>query len=236
MRGEVENLAMDSTLFPGPLAVAKGKFEAIPENLSLKDSQTNILDASLRVSGILHGYLEGLHKVDLALQGNVGPEATQWVSNAIRLPHELRVRTPFSISKGHLLWDKNAETLFSGNVALKDGPHVSIDIAWNPEELLINNVLIQDDQSRASLALNLKKKEFDLNFSGNLNKETLDQLLTRNQFLSGWIKGDFRAHILIDQPMKSTAQGKLQGEDLGSLGKLKVPLKIERISLSATKK
>jgi hypothetical protein len=215
--------------------VAKGKFEAIPENLSLKDSQTNILDASLRVSGILHGYLEGLHKVDLALQGNVGPEATQWVSNAIRLPHELRVRTPFSISKGHLLWDKNAETLFSGNVALKDGPHVSIDIAWNPEELLINNVLIQDDQSRASLALNLKKKEFDLNFSGNLNKETLDQLLTRNQFLSGWIKGDFRAHILIDQPMKSTAQGKLQGEDLGSLGKLKVPLKIERISLSATK-
>jgi hypothetical protein len=150
MTGAVENLAMDSTLFPGPLAVARGKFEAIPENLSLKDSQINILDASLRVSGILHGYLEGLHKVDLALQGNLGPEATQWVSNAIRLPTELRVRTPFSISKGHLFWDKNTKTLFSGNLALKDGPHVSIDIAWNPEELLINNLLIQDDQSRAS--------------------------------------------------------------------------------------
>jgi hypothetical protein len=165
----------------------------------------------------------------------MGPEATQWVSDVIRLPSELRVRSPFSVSKGHLFWDKNAKTLFSGNLALKDGPHVFIDIAWKPEELLINNVLIQDDQSRASLALNLKKKEFDLNFSGNLNKKTLDHLLAKNQFLSGWIKGGFQAHILIDQPMKSTAQGKLQGADLGSLGKLKVPLKIEKISLSATK-
>jgi len=233
--GEVENLAMDSTLFPGPLAMAKGKFEAIPENLSLKDSQTNILDASLRVSGILGGYLKGLQTLDLTLEGSMGPEATQWVSNLVRMPPELRVRAPFSISKAHLFWDKNAKTLFSGNLALKDGPHVSIDIAWNPEELLINNLLIQDDQSRASLAFNLKKKEFDLNFNGNLNKKTLDQLLAKNQFLAGWIRGDFRAHILIDQPMKSTAQGKLQGADLGSLGKLKVPLKIERISLSATK-
>jgi hypothetical protein len=235
MMGEVENLTMDSTLFPGPIAVAKGKFEAIPEKLSLRDSQTNILDASLSVSGILVGYLEGLHKVDLALQGNMGPKATQWVSKVIRLPSGLRVRTPLSISRGHLFWDKNVKTLFSGNLAVKDGPKVSIDIHLNPRQLLINNLLIQDDQSRASLALNLKKKEFDLNFSGNLNKKTLDHLFTRNQFLAGWIKGDFRAHILIDQPMKSTAQGKLQGADLGSLGTLKVPLKIERISLSATK-
>ena len=62
MTGEVENLAMDSTLFPGPIAMAKGKFEAIPENLSLRDSQTNILDASLGVSGILHGYLEPVER------------------------------------------------------------------------------------------------------------------------------------------------------------------------------
>ena len=235
MAGEVENLAIDSTLFPGPTAVAKGEFEAIPEKLSLRDSQTSILDASLGVSGIFHGYLEGLHKVDLALQGNMGPKAAQWVSDVIRLPPELRVRTPLSISKGHLFWDKNAKTSFSGNLVLKDGPHVSIDILLNPEELLINNLLIQDGESHASLALNLKEKELDLNFSGNVNKKALDQLLVRNQFLSGWIKGDFRAHILIDQPMRSTAQGKLQGAHLGSLGKLKAPLKIETISLSATK-
>jgi hypothetical protein len=235
MRGELENLTLDSTLFPGPIAVAKGRFEAIPERLSLTDSQTAVLDASLRVSGILGGYLKGLHKVDLTLEGSMGPEASQWVSNLVRMPPELRVRTPLSISKAHLIWDKNSKTLFSGNLAVKDGPKVSIDIHLNPEELTINNLLIQDDQSHASLALNLKKKAFDLNFSGNLNKKTLDQLLLKNQFLAGWIRGDFRAHILIDQPMRSTAQGKLQGANLSSLGKLKAPVKIESISLSATK-
>ena len=235
MTGELENLVLDSTLFPGLIGVTKGKFEAIPERLSFRDSQTSILDASLRVSGILGGYLEGLHKLDLALQGRMGSEATQWVSNLIRLPPELRLRSPLSISKGHLIWDKNAKTLFSGNLALKDGPEVSIDIHLNPEELMINNLLIKDEESRASLALNLKKKEFDLNFMGNLNKKTLDQLLAKNQFLAGWIKGDFRAHILIDQPMRSTAQGKLQGANLGYLGKLKAPVKIESVSLNAAK-
>ncbi len=233
MAGELENLALDSTLFPSPIAVTKGIFEAIPEKLSLTDSQTIVLDASLRVSGILGGYLEGLHKVDLALQGNMGPETTQWVSDVIRLPPDLKVRTPLSISKAHLIWDKNAKTLFSGNLALKDGPEVFIDIAQNPEQLTINNLLIRDEESRASLTFNFKKREFDLNFSGNLNKRTMDRLLAENQFLAGWIRGDFQAHILIDQPMRSTAQGKLQGAHLGSLGKFKVPVRIESVSLSA---
>jgi hypothetical protein len=234
MTGELENLALDSTLFPGPIAVTKGAFEAIPERLSLADSQTRILDASLRVSGILEGYLQTLHKLNLALQGSMGAEAAQWVSNLIHLPPELRVRTPLSISKAHLIWDKYAKTLFSGNLALKDGPQVSIDMLLNPEGLMINNLLIQDEESRASLALNLKKREFDLNFSGNLNKKSMDQLLAENQFLAGWIKGDFRAHILLDQPMKSTAHGKLQGAHLGSLGKLRASVNIESVSLSAT--
>jgi hypothetical protein len=229
----LENLAIDSTLFPGPIAVTKGTFEAIPERLALKDSLTNISDASLRVSGSLGGYLEGLHTLDLALEGSMGPEASQWVSDLVRMPPELKVRTPLSISKAHLFWDKNAKTLFSGNLAVEDGPEVSIDIVLNPEELMIKNLLIQDEESRASLSFNLKKRELDLSFSGNLNKKTTDQLLAENQFLAGWIKGDFRAHILIDQPMRSKAQGKLQGAHLGSLGKLKVPVRIESVSLSA---
>ncbi|MFB0508555.1 MAG: AsmA-like C-terminal domain-containing protein [Thermodesulfobacteriota bacterium] len=235
MTGELEDLAIDSSLFPGPMAVTKGTFEAIPERLALKDSLTNISDASLRVSGSLGGYLEGLHTLDLALEGSMGSEASQWVSDLVRMPPELRIRTPLSISKAHLFWDKNAKTLFSGNLAVKDGPEVSIDIVLNPQELTIKNLLIQDEESRASLTFNLKKREFDLSFSGNLNKKTTDQLLAENQFLAGWIKGDFRAHISVDQPMRSTAQGKLHAANLGSLGKLKVPVRIESVSLNATK-
>ncbi len=235
MRGKLENLALDSTLFPGPITVTRGTFEAIPEKLSLRDSQTNISDASLRVSGILDGYLKGLHKIDLALEGSMGVEATEWVSNLIRMPPELRVHAPLSISRAHLIWDKNAKTLFSGNLAVKDGPEVSVDIVWNPEELKMNNLLIQDEKSRASITFNRKKKEFNLSFSGNLNKKTVDQLLVENQFLTGWIKGDFRAHILVDKPMRSTAQGKLQGGNLRYPGKLKAPVKMESMSLSAIK-
>jgi len=49
------------------------------------------------------------------------------------------------------------------------------------------------------------------------------------------IKGDLAAHILLDNPMRSTAQGKLHGVGIGYPVKLKVPVMIEDVSLAAAK-
>jgi len=233
--GEVKNLAVDSTLFPDRLTVTRVGFEATPEKISLTVFETGILDASLRGSGILHGYLEGLQKADFTLQGNVGPKAVQWISNLVDVPPKLRVRAPLSISRAHGGWDNSGKTFLSADLVVKDGPRVSFDMLLNPEELTIKKLLIQDKESRASLALTLRERELDLDFKGNLGKTTLDSLLVNNHILTGGIQGDLRAQIFLDNPMRSTAQGRLQGVGLGNPLELKVPLAIENISLDAKK-
>ena len=233
IRGEVENLAVDSTLFPDPLTVTRAGFEATPERLSLTDCETGILDASLRGSGILHGYLEGLQKADFTLQGNVGPKTVQWILNLIDAPPKLRVRAPLSISRAQGSWKNDGRVSFAADIGVKDGPRVSIDMLLNPEELRIKDFLIKDRTSDASFALTLRERELHLDFKGNLGKTTLDGLLVKNHILTGRIQGDIQAHILLDHPMRSTARGKLQGVGLGHPLELKIPVQIENFSLDA---
>ncbi len=233
--GEVKNLAVNSTLFPDPLIVTRVGFEATPEKISLTDCETGMLDASLRGSGILYGYLAGLQKANFTLQGDVGPKAVQWVSNLVDVPPKLRVRAPLAISQAHGGWDNSGKTFLSADLVMKAGSRVSFDMLLNPKELTIKKLLIQDKESRASLALTLRERELHLDFKGNLGKTTLDGLLVNNYILTGRIQGDVQAHILLDNPMSSTAQGRLQGVGLGNPLELKVPLAIESISLDAKK-
>ncbi|MDY0041403.1 MAG: AsmA-like C-terminal domain-containing protein, partial [Desulforhabdus sp.] len=72
----------------------------------------------------------------------------------------------------------------------------------------------KDSESDGSISLDLKPKEFDLSFSGNLTKNTVDKLLQDNQMLAGWIKGDFSAHVFLEKYAASTAQGELEGQRL----------------------
>jgi hypothetical protein len=234
-RGEAEDLAVDLTLFPGPVRVKRVGFEATPEEISLADCEAVLFDASLRGSGILKGYLEGLRKADFKLQASVGPEAIGWVSDLMGVQPDLRIRAPLSISRAHGAWDKGGKTSLSANLAVKDGPNISIDMVLHPEELIINNLLIEDGNSQASFAFRLKEREFHLDFAGRLEKSTLDKLLAENHILAGRIDGDIEARILLDHPMRSTAQGRLRGSGLNYPLELRVPLTIENVSLKAEK-
>jgi hypothetical protein len=118
-------------------------------------------------------------------------------------------------------------------VAVKDGPEIAVDVALNPEELMISKLVIRDEASQATFAARLKERELHVNYRGHLDKTTLDRVLVRNEILTGRFDGDFEAHILLDHPMRSTAQGKLQGVGLGHPLELKIPLVVENLSLKA---
>jgi hypothetical protein len=231
LKGEAENVSVESAALPGRLDVTRGKFEAIPERLSLTDVHAGALDATLIVSGILDHFLEELDRVDLTLQGEIGQESIQRIYDVISLPPEVRIRVPLFLSEAHLLWEKNGLTSFSGNFDVERGPKVSIDLLHHPEELLIKHLAVQDETSNASIVLHLKEGEFDLSFSGRLTKTTLDGLFVKNRFLSGWIKGQFRTQLLLDQPMRFMAEGHLGVTGLDYSWRVGVPFRIESLSL-----
>ena len=235
VKGEVKKYNQVWTRIPGTVVLTNGKFKADPKTFVFSGAKVSMLDATMTVSGAQHGYLTGLQRMDFSFQADVGPEATLWIIDFVDLPSKLRIEPPFSISNAHLGWKNDGNISLSGALKKKGWPNVSIDMIVKPGELLIKELALQDEKSDAKIALNLKKGEFHLGFKGLLDKKTMDAILVENQVLTGWIEGDFEAHILKEFPMHSTAEGTIQGEGFGHPLNLKVPLRIDAVALKAVK-
>ena len=154
----------------------------------------------------------------------MGPQGLEKISTLAQLPPEFRVRPPVSILEGQVGWEKSGKTSLRAKVAVKEGPRVSIDMLSSAEAINVRQLLIEDETSKASASFSLGRKEFRLDFKGQLKKTTLDRLLLKNELLIGSISGDFGANILIDQPLGSTAHGRIQGTGLHY--HLPVPVKL----------
>ena len=90
-------------------------------------------------------------------------------------------------------------------------------------------------RSYYAFKLGQKNQIMDVLFAGNLQKETLDNILEKNDILKGQIKGDFYARILLDQPSNSTLQGGLTVKELIFPRKIKPPFVIHDLSLAIKK-
>lgn len=231
--GESDHLSATLSLLPGPVTFARAQFEVTPERFSLFNTQIMLLDASFKETGFLQGYQQGFGHLDFAFQGDIGPKALEWGSDRFRLPDPFRVRPPLSISRAEVIREKNGGISFQGNLSRKMGPEVFIDLLYLPEVFTIRNMLVQDENSKASFALNLDQKDLALDFKGNLEKSTLDQFLVKNEFLKGSLRGDLRAHISRDQLLRSTFHGKLQGMGLDYSLSWPVPVTLKDFSLDA---
>jgi hypothetical protein len=231
--GDVHKLAVEGTFFPKPIAVSQGTFVLLPDKASFTASQTDILDARLHVAGTLYGYLQTIQKTNLTFQGEIGPDATQWVSGFASLPRELHLQAPLSVLEALLVWEKDVETSFSGKLVVQNGPKVSADVLHSSQGLMLKDLSIQDGESSASLNLYLTKTALGLKFVGHLTRRTIEDLLVETEFPHGWIRGEFKVNIMMDEPLKSTAHGKLMGEDLIFPLKSGKPLAINSIALVA---
>jgi hypothetical protein len=233
--GNFKNVAVKADLFKDPIQVISGKFNVTPAKLSFTNVQGRLLDASLIASGSLTQFLGGPLKVDVTLGGQIGAEATRWISTAAKIPADLAVRPPFSLSQGHLTWEGSAKTSLQGKLTFDNGPDVSIDLFLTPQELAIRDLSIQDKVSRASVALTLAKNVISLKFVGTLDGKTLDRILLVNVLPGEWVKGNFEAQIRLDQPALSRADGELEGGNIRLPLNQAGPLEIEHVSLEAAK-
>jgi hypothetical protein len=233
IQAEIERLIMEASMLPGPLVVRAAQLDVTPEKILLPDSEVNLLDASLKVSAGVHGWQQGWNRLEGTFQGNLGAHSMGWAFTYFHVPENLRIQAPLAIRKTRVGWDQRGEIQVSGNLRWPEGPSVAIDLLYNAETLAVNRLLMEDDQSRADVGLKFYQKELLLNFKGRLEKSTLDRILVKNEFLHGSIRGDFHSRIFIDQPLRSTAHGKLEGVDLGLVLPLQVPLIVKDFSMDA---
>jgi hypothetical protein len=188
------------------------------------------------MSGTITGYLKGIQNLDLKFDGKMGASATALMSDVLNLPPLLDFKPPISISAAHLIWNHHEGTALSGDLTLQQELNISTDIFIMPGQLDIKKLIIQDPMSHASIKLSLKEQTIDLSFKGNLNKSTLDRLISENKILEGSIEGDFHAHVVLGRPENSTARGNLNVKNLIVPWKMETPLVVNNLSLKIKEK
>ncbi|HET6515117.1 MAG TPA: AsmA-like C-terminal domain-containing protein [Thermodesulfovibrionales bacterium] len=233
--GEIDNLSVESSLFPGSLLLRKGGFDADENVVSLRNAETEFLDASAVISGSQHGYLGSSQKTDLSLQGKLGFQAFGWVADRVGLPKEISPNSPLTLQEISVEWDRSGTAALKGNMRLDKGPEVSIDMVKSPEALVIHKLTLKDKVSDGSFGLDYNEKRVKFSFAGKMNGETLDSVIAGRKFGRGWIDGDFTTEIRREKPLKFAVQGRMTGGDLVFPWKEKLPLTIDRISLGADK-
>jgi len=201
--------------YPYPLKISTGSFyydhtRVTVKNLHGKAGKSSFSDINFQVNLRKKPFFD----ISLGEASIFMDETYPWLSKLTSLPSEYVITSPLNVKQSNLLWDKGDQGSFTGNLSLQDGPHLSFDIYHRPGELKINKLAVKDKESDALFSLNLTKKEIGLQFTGNLTKATVDKILSNNKFLTGWIKGDFETRIFKNQPIHSTAQGKLGGEGI----------------------
>ena len=235
--GKMQDIVLDSELLPGAMKVSAGNFrmaqQAGEQKLTFEGVQVGILDASYQVSGVLSDYLQGLNRVEINVQGTAGDQVIQYLGDRFKVPPYLRLKAPISLKDGRVSWERGKQTSFQGDAIVQQGPQISIDLVERPGELNIKELRIQDDGSRASMGLVLKKDVVGVRFNGHLKKNTLNGLFVEQPYHWGEIRGDIQAQVFLNQPLKSTAQGTLEGDDLIVQLGLKEPLRVDKIFLKA---
>jgi len=230
--GELKDLVVNTSLLPGPLGVTDGKFRLQPETIVFTDLQTRFLDASLQVSGTLYDYRRGLDKAELDFSGGVTPKDIQWLSDSFKVKKDIPIHSSIRISGAHLSWQKGEYTSFRGDFTTGKNLQVFLDISQTLAGLKVERFALRDEASDCLMTLELRDRVAKVGFSGELSERTLDKIFSGYQFQNGWLKGDFRATLLLDQLMRSTVQGRLEADDLSLPWQLEKPLEIEHISLT----
>jgi hypothetical protein len=228
-----QQVLMRHSFFPDTVLIKTGKLQSTPGSLLLNGCQTGLLDATVDVSGSLTLQKGDLSGTDLLFNGVLGPSVLQWITNRVELPQEFRPRPPAALSNARFSWSREGRTTFSAGLSLNGGTKAELDLRTQRNELIISRLAVMDQVSNGVFSILMKDGGVDLTFEGALTGSTLDKALLQNTLLSGSIKGMFRASIMPDKPMSSTARGNLEVKGLKFAWKRRAPLEIQHANLQA---
>jgi hypothetical protein len=231
--GELDRIVFHAAALPGPLGLVKGTFSYAPDTLSFSLKETTILDSTITGTAVVSNITTTVSSVDLTLDGSSGRKTVDWAFENLKLPPELMLKTPLSLSHAHLVWQRTGGVSFSGTASVANGPKFFVDLSQQGADLLVRRLLIKDRDTNASLTLNWQKTAADLSYSGTLAESILSEIFSQGTFGSGTMEGELHSLIRVDEPLKSRVEGSLRGSDLFIPWGMPVPTTVNRFVLHA---
>jgi hypothetical protein len=219
--GALGKIAVKHAKLPGVTNLSGGKFSATPAKLTVSNTKVNLLDAALTVDGSLENPDRAPLALDANATGTIGAQMTEWISRQIDWPKQLTLRSPLQLTKGRVLWKKDGDVAFTGDLTVAGGPRISLDMVRAPQTVQVKELLVVDGGQSAGMTLDLKQDTFAFSFNGSLEKQTLNRIFQVPPLEGSLIQGDIEVSAFFEAPLRFTARGRLAGREL------RVPLKGE---------
>jgi hypothetical protein len=210
-----------------------GSFRVTQNELFLKDIRAKILDSLITVTGSFTEFPSDIRAIDLTLRGNVGSEVLPWIASMVKLPPEIKLRAPLSVTDATVSWEKDKITTFDGRLLFGSETRVSLAVTKTPDALSIHNITVKDRNSDATAEVMLDKETIDAAFRGTLASNTVKAIFAESTFSDAALEGDFKIHISVRRPDQSSAAGTLKGANIPIPWDRAVPLVVKNIELRA---
>ena len=139
---------------------------------------------------------------------------TEWISRQIDWPKQLTLRSPLQLTKGRVLWKKDGDVAFTGDLTVAGGPRISLDMVRAPQTVQVKELLVVDGGQSAGMTLDLKQDNFAFSFNGSLEQQTLNRIFQVPPLEGSLIQGDIEVSAFFEAPLRFTARGRLAGREL----------------------
>jgi hypothetical protein len=174
-----------------------------------------------------------LDRLELSLNGRMGPKSVEWLSDTLKVPETYAIRAPLEISDARLSWQPDATTSFKGLVSIEKGPAITVHVDYQPGQLQVHRLNIKDRHSDADMVFERDESHRDFKFTGNLYHETLQAIFVDHLLSSGRLEGDFTVTVPTNGQTGVTTSGRLSAENLPVHLSSEDKMNIERITLRA---
>lgn len=218
LRSSLGRISLDVNGLAGQLVIRSGELSADSKACSLTQADLGYLDARLKGSLEIEGYLDGLKRATASLQGTLEEQTLGLAEEYAGMPSTLRLRAPVSFKNSRLAWRRNAGVSFSGDMRLAGGVSAAVAVTADADTVDIRRLDVNDGDLQCFLRTRIEEDRVALTYKGELRKATIDRALQRNHFVQGWVRGDFTADFDQKHPRASTARGRLVWEDAGWFG------------------
>jgi hypothetical protein len=182
---------------------------------------------------VIREFPSEIRTIDLSLEGEIGPKVIEWISALVHLPPEIKIRAPISATAATLFIEKERETAFRGRLLFAQGTEMSLAVTITPESTAISDLTVRGRSSDFSAAVKITRETIDSTFKGILTPQTLNTILADSIFSGSSLEGDFRNHIVIEQPRQSTAEGTLKGNNIPIPWGRDIPLMVQHFEIEA---
>ncbi len=214
------NLSANYQRLPYPINIKQGSVSYYQSTIETKNLSGNIGASTFSKLSSKFDWKDDLFLEIDSLKLNLSlDEFYTWLTSFKKLNHYLKRfearKGVFNLSefrfKGMPFKPGDWEYRIKGNGNLRNEltTKFDVDLINEHNEFIVNVFNLDDDYSKAKFKLKYKERLQNLEFAGNLNEKTLDNILVNNKYFNGYINGDIKLNLNEDV---MSAIGKLEAQ------------------------